>query len=130
MTTHSEDPRITLGKAFHTALAAGDWPGLRATLTDGCVWIVPGDNGISGEINGGDDITAGLRRIAGYGLDFGLEHVLLSRDNMCIALHNTAEHNGARLDEHLAVACEVRDGRIARMETYLSDVDGLDTFFA
>ena len=70
------------------------------------------------------------RVIAGYGLSFELEHILLSRDNMALALHNTAERNGLRLDEHLATVCRLRDGRIAEIETYLTDVPGMDRFFA
>ncbi|MGQ7390178.1 hypothetical protein ACTGWD_11690, partial [Streptococcus suis] len=70
------------------------------------------------------------RLIASYGLSFKLEHILLSRDNMALALHNTAERNGIRLDEKLATVCRLRDGRIAAIETFLSDIPGMDRFFA
>jgi hypothetical protein len=33
------------------------------------------------------------------------------------------------LDEHLATVCTIEDGKIRRIETYLSDVDGMDVFF-
>ena len=33
------------------------------------------------------------------------------------------------LDERLATVCRVRDGRIAFIETFLSDVNGMDAFF-
>ena len=81
----------------------------------------------------GGDVLAVVERarlIAGYGLSFALEHILLSRDNMALALHNTAERGGVRLDEHLVTVCRLRDGRIAEIETYLSDVPGMNRFFA
>ena len=68
--------------------------------------------------------------IASYGLSFELKHVLLSRENMALSLHNTAERDGVRLDEHLATVCRLRDGRIADVETFLSDVPGMNTFFS
>ncbi|OIQ94522.1 hypothetical protein GALL_234790 [mine drainage metagenome] len=43
---------------------------------------------------------------------------------------NTAEREGATLDEKLATVCRLREGRIAEIETFLSDVPGMDRFFA
>lgn len=83
---------------------------------------------ISGTAVGGDAVVERARLIAGYGLTFELEQILLSRDNMALALHNTAERDGVRLDEHLATVCLLRDGRIAEIETYLSDVPGMTGF--
>ncbi|WP_328606237.1 hypothetical protein OG943_40860 [Amycolatopsis sp. NBC_00345] len=34
------------------------------------------------------------------------------------------------LDEHLATVCTLQDGKVAAIETYLSDVDGMNAFFA
>ncbi|WP_251076934.1 hypothetical protein [Streptomyces benahoarensis] len=74
------------------------------------------------------------RLIASYGLDFALQHVLVShvpvsRENVALALRNTARREDAVLDEHLATLCTLRGGRIARIETYLSDVPGMNAFF-
>jgi hypothetical protein len=45
-------------------------------------------------------------------------------------LHNTANRNGRTLDEQLATVCRPRGDRIAEIETCLSEVDGMDAFFA
>lgn len=119
-----------LARRFHSALTSADWTGLRDLLHDDATWTLPGDNMISGTAAGGDAVVERARLIAGYGLSFELEHILLSRDNMALALHNTAERDGMRLDEHLATVCRLRGGRIAEIETYLSDVPGMDRFFA
>lgn len=120
----------TLARKFHGALVAKDWEGMRPLFHDDASWTLPGDNAISGRAEGVDAVIERAKLIAGYGLSFELEHILLSRDNMALGLHNTAERDGVRLDEHLATVCRLRDGHIAEVETFLSDVPGMDRFFA
>jgi uncharacterized protein len=120
----------TLARNFHSALVARDWQGLRSLFHEDATWTLPGDNAISGRAEGADAVVARAQLIASYGLSFELKHVLLSRDNMALSLHNTAERDGIPLDEHLATVCRLRDGRIAEVETYLSDVPGMNRFFA
>ena len=120
-----------LANAFHRALVARDWNCLRALFHDDATWTLPGDNAISGTAVGGDAVVERAKLIASYGLSFELKHVLLSRTNMALSLHNTAERgDGTRLDEHLATVCRLRDGLIAEVETFLSDVPGMNRFFS
>jgi ketosteroid isomerase-like protein len=118
-----------LARRFHAALTAGDWTALRSSLTDDARWVLPGDNAISGTAEGGDAVVARAQLIASYGVSFKLNHILLSRTNMALSLHNTAERNGRYLDEHLATVCRLRDGRIFEIETFLSDIQGMNLFF-
>jgi len=67
--------------------------------------------------------------IAGYGVTFTPLHVLVSRDNMALNLHNTGRRGALVLDEHLATVCTIHDDRIVAIETYLSDVEGMNAFF-
>lgn len=119
-----------LARRFHGALVAKDWEGMRELVHDEATWTLPGDNAISGRAQGVDAVIERAMLIASYGLAFKLEHILLSRDNMALSLHNTAERDGIRLDEHLATVCRLREGRIAEVETFLSDVPGMNRFFA
>ena len=127
MTTH--EAALALGRTFHQALVSGDWEGIRAVLHDDATWTLPGDNTISGTAKGADAVVERAQRIASYGLNFELLHVLVSRENMALSLHNTAHRKDAVLDEHLTTACRLRDGKIASIETYLSDVPGMNAFF-
>ena len=109
-----------LAKEFHTALVARDWSAMRSLFHDDASWTLPGDNAISGTAAGADAVVERARLIASYGLSFKLEHILLSRDNMALALHNTAERNGIRLDEAVASVLEKyadRDGKAWRDTT-------------
>lgn len=127
MTPDSE--KLAIAKRFHAALVSADWAGIRALLTDDATWRLPGDNKISGEARGGDAVVERAQLIAGYGLNFELEHILLSPDNMALGLHNTAQRGDVVLDEHLATVCTLSDGKISAIETYLSDVEGMNAFF-
>ncbi|MFF4735717.1 nuclear transport factor 2 family protein [Streptomyces sp. NPDC001262] len=118
-----------LGRRFHAALITGDWPAIRSMLHDNATWTLPGDNTISGTVVGADAVVDRARKIASYGPSFELLHILVSRENMALSLHNTAQRPDAILDEHLTTVCRLRDGRIADIETYLSDVPGMNAFF-
>ncbi len=124
------EDKLMIAKSFHAALIARDWNAMRALFTDDATWTLPGSNVISGRAEGADEVVARGRKIAAYGLKFELLHILESRDNVALALHNTAERDGLILDEYLATVCRLRNGKIMEVETYLSDVDGMDAFFA
>ncbi|GAA0494413.1 nuclear transport factor 2 family protein [Streptomyces olivaceiscleroticus] len=118
-----------LGEQFHAFLTAGDWAGIRTLLTDDVTWTLPGDNTVSGTARGADGVVERAKKIASYGLRFELLHILVSRENMALSLHNTAQRDDVKLDEYLSTVCRLRDGRIASIETYLSDVPGMNAFF-
>ncbi len=121
--------KLDIARRFHAALTARDWSAIRALLTDDAHWTLPGDNTISGTANGADAVVDRARKIAGYGLNFELLHILVSRDNVALSLHNTARQGERVLDEYLATVCRLKDGKIAEIETFLSDVNGMNAFF-
>jgi hypothetical protein len=118
-----------LATTFHRALTNRDWALLREIMAPDVTWTLPGDNTISGTVTGIDGVIARAELIAGFGLTFTLEHVLVSRDNVALGLHNTARRGELVLDEHLATVCLLHEGRIVAIETYLSNLDGMNTFF-
>ena len=77
-----------------------------------------------------DAVIARAQLITSYGVSFTLQHVLVSRDNMALSLHNEAERGDLCLDEQLATVCRIGEDKIVAIETYLSDVDGMNKFFA
>jgi ketosteroid isomerase-like protein len=128
--TTPEHVNQELGTTFHGALIRKDWAGLRTIMSQDVTWTLPGHNQISGTAEGIDAVIARAQLIASYGVSFTLQHVLISRDNMALSLHNEARRGDLLLDEHLATVCRIDDGKITAMETYLSDVDGMNKFFA
>jgi uncharacterized protein len=98
-------------------------------LTNDIVWTLPGDNQVSGEIAGRAGVVAHFQKIAAFGVSFELDHILVSRNNVALSLHNTAHRGDIVLDEHLATFCRLDGEAICAIETYLSDVEGMDAFF-
>jgi ketosteroid isomerase-like protein len=128
--TAPEHVNQELGTTFHSALIRKDWAALRTIMSAGVTWTLPGSNQISGTAEGIDAVIARTQLIASYGVSFALQHVLVSRDNMALSLHNEARRGELILDEYLATVCLISEGRIVAIETYLSDVDGMNKFFA
>ena len=122
--------KIDLARQFHAALARRDWAGIHSLLADRAEWTLPGSNAVSGPVQGADAVVERARKIAGYGLKFELLHILSSRTDVALHLHNTAERKGVKLDEYLATVLRVEGGKIIAIETFLSDVVGMDAFFA
>ena len=121
---------LEVAHQFYSALVARDWGAMREIIEDSASWVLPGDNYISGPAEGGDAVVARGRLIASYGLKFELLHFLESRTDVALMLHNTADRAHAKLDEHLATVLRVNDGKIVYIETFLSDVAGMNAFFS
>lgn len=119
-----------VASAFHAALASGSWTATCGLCTDDARWILPGDNAISGEADEVNAVVARARLIASYGMRFDLKYVLVSRSNMALSQHNTAEHSGRCLDQYVATVWRLRGDQICEIETFVSDLDGFNRFFA
>jgi ketosteroid isomerase-like protein len=118
-----------LGERFITALRSRDWNLLRSLLTEDVVWNLPGESIISGEARGTEAVVERSQTIVSYDVNFTLKHILIGRHDMALSLHNTASRGDAVLDEHLATVFTLRDGKIAAINTNLSDVDMVNEFF-
>ncbi|RLL68988.1 nuclear transport factor 2 family protein [Streptomyces sp. Z26] len=119
-----------LAHAFLHAFKERDWDALRALFAEDVTWTMPGAGSISGTARGADAAVRRAREIAGGGVRTELLHVLVGADGVALSLRNTAEAaDGRVLDEHLATVLGMRDGRVVRVDSYLSDVDGMSAFF-
>lgn len=118
-----------IAKAFFDALSRREWETLRALLHPEVTWILPGENAVPGMAIGAADVIDRVKLIISSGVSVKLENILLSRDNMALGLHNRAERDGISLDEKLATVCYLEKGLIVKIETFLSDVPGMNRFF-
>ena len=125
----SYETNLTLAKQFHAALAERNWSGIRALLSDEAEWVLPGNNTISGPAKGAEAVVQRAQKIVGYQLKFELLHILSSPTDAALHLHNTAERDGLKLDEYLATILRIKNGKIVFIETFLSDVPGMNAFF-
>ena len=125
----NSDDKRHIAETFLLGLRTRDWALLRKIMTDDIVWTLPGYSRISGEVRGLEAVVERAQIIVGYGLTFNLKHILEGQGGLALSLHNTAERQGKILDEHLATVCRLREDRIYSIDTYLSDVDMVNSFF-
>jgi uncharacterized protein len=121
--------QLDIARSFLAAISTCDWNAMRALLTEDAHWTLPGENTISGTANGADAVVERARKITSYGLNFKLQNVLVGSDSVALSLHNTARQGDRVLDEYLASVCQFKDSKIAAIETFLSDIDGMNAFF-
>ncbi len=115
---------------FLNALRSRNWELMRTIMAPDIVWSLPGSSRISGEAHGVDAVIARCQIITNYGLNFALKHVLYGQFGFALSLNNTAKRDDLVLDQHLATVCSLREERISRIDTYLSDVPMANAFFA
>lgn len=105
-----------------------DWDRVAELLDPDVVWALPGDSLISGDAVGPDAVVARARIIADAKLTVEPQHFHLGSRSIVATIHNTASHPVA-LDEWLALVFTMRSGRIATIDTHLSDVPMITRFY-
>jgi ketosteroid isomerase-like protein len=128
-TEHDPATLFAVAEEFRAAQVAGDETRLRAVLSEDVVWVLAGDNTVSGEARGIPAVFARFERLAHYGVHIGIKHITIGRDGAALIMHNTGEHEGRTLDEHLVSAMAITDGKIVRIDTYLSDLNMMNAYF-
>ena len=126
----AESIKQKIGETFLNALRSHNWELMRTIMAPDIVWSLPGSSRISGEAHGVDAVIARCQIITNYGLNFALKHVLYGQFGFALSLNNTAKRDDLVLDQHLATVCSLREERISRIDTYLSDVPMANAFFA
>ncbi len=113
---------------FIQSLQERDHGKLRSVLTEDAVWSLPGANQVSGEAAGADAIAERAQFLGEHGVDFELLHIVYGYEGMGIMLHNTARCKSKVLDEYLSSIFRLKEDKICRIDTYITDVPMLNAF--
>jgi ketosteroid isomerase-like protein len=111
------------------AVRAQDLERARPLVHDDVVWHIPGTSSISGDVTGVEAWSEKLQRLLGAGLHPQLLGVLEGDDHVAAVQRNTAEANGASLDVQVVNLFTVRDGRVARLDTFFGDQVAAEAFW-
>lgn len=125
----TEEEKKNLATRFIAAIRARDAGMFRTIMTDDVVWSLPGTSIVSGLAHGVPGILKRAETLVGYGVSLEILHVVLGYEGVALLLHNTGKRDGRVLDEYLTTVCAFRDGRIARLDTYISDIPMLNAYF-
>ena len=118
----------------YTAFSAGDMDALRGLMVPDMVHNVPGDNLISGDYKGIDNVLGLYGKL--FELTDGTMSVTLNSatakgDDHVIAKHTgKAERNGKTLDSDATLDFTIKDGKIARIDESNDDQAAEDAFWA
>ena len=111
------------------ALKTQNWEMFRSIIDTNISWTLPGVSIISGEIKGADAIIQRAQQIVNHGVSMELKNILYGQYNFALSIHNQATKGNLILDEYLATVCTLQNEKIIKIETFVSDVDGVNAFF-
>ncbi|MDN5287909.1 MAG: nuclear transport factor 2 family protein [Mucilaginibacter sp.] len=125
----AETDKLLIANTFLTSLRSSDWDTMESIIAPEATWTLPGTSLLSGKATGVDAIIHRAQELKRFGVQFQLKHILYGLSGVALSLHNTASRGDLLLDEQVAIVCEIKDGKIVTMTTYLSDVAGINAFF-
>jgi uncharacterized protein len=125
----SESQKKALATSFIESLRSMDAEGFEKIMTEDVLWTLPGSSAVSGIAHGVDGILKRAKAIVDRNVTLKIMHVVLGHEGVALLLHNTGKWNGKVLDEYLTTVCTLQDGKIARLDTYISDIPMVDAYF-
>lgn len=127
-------PNEELTRRGYEAFANGDMEALDELFADDVSWYVPGNNPLSGEYRGKDEVFGFFGRVAEEsGGTFRLElHDVLANDDHAVALVKTyGERNGRSLDGAPQVhVSHIEDGQIVSFWNHPYEGSTFDEFWS
>ncbi|KAA2240052.1 nuclear transport factor 2 family protein [Chitinophaga agrisoli] len=125
----TDEEKLHIANTFLTSLKNDEWDTMRSIIAPDAIWTLPGTSILSGPANGADAIIRRAQGLKRFGVKFQLMHILYGLHGVTLSLHNTSSRDNLILDEQVAIVCQINDGKITSMATYLSDVAGINQFF-
>jgi ketosteroid isomerase-like protein len=125
----TEQEKKTIAVEFIRGLGSRDANLLRSIMTEDVVWSLPGDTPMSGEAHGVEAILKRANTLHAFNVKIEIEHVVYGLRDVALHLHNTGRYKGKILDEHLTTVIHLDGGKIRRLDTFISDVAMLNSYF-
>jgi hypothetical protein len=123
----SKGEMLGLANRFLNSLKNRDWELLRLIVTKDCIWRLPGSTMISGVAFGVDAVVKRASQTSCQGLS--LLNILYGMNGFALTLYNQETKGELIIDEYLTMVCILRGYYISGINTFLSDLDVLDSFF-
>jgi hypothetical protein len=82
-----------------------------------------------GEASGREAILKRMVNFVTYKVNLEIVNIMYGLEDVSVLLHNTSQHEERHLDEWVIALCRLRGNQIYRLETFMSDLPMLSTFF-
>lgn len=129
-TNLSNDDRRALILKFTAALNAVDRNAMEQVVTPDVTWTLPGKSLVSCTETGVQGIIARGRTMSDYGLNRQVQHLVFGIQSAAVETHNTGSHNGRSVDEYVVTTFSFENGKISKIDSAVSDVDGVNSYFS
>jgi uncharacterized protein len=130
----AEHPDVTLVKRGYDAFNAADVGTLSEMIADDAVQTMVGDNLVSGEFKGRDNILgmyAKLGELTNGTYKCEVEQTFTDGNGTVVVVHRqTAEREGKRLDNRQALIFKIVGGKIVSLTDASDDIANDDAFYS
>lgn len=120
-------------KRGYKAFAEGDMATLTELFAEDIVWHVGGNNMLTGDYKGRDEVFAFFMRLAqetGGTMKLELHDVLANDEHGVALVHARLERNGKRYEGNEAHVFHNRDGKVTEFWAFAEDPFTLEELFA
>ena len=118
----------------YAAFTTGDIDTLRQLMAEDVVHFVPGTSAIAGAHKGIDSVLelyGQLVTLSNGSMTVELEEVLSNGADQVIAIHTgRATRNGKTIETREALLFTLRDGKVAEVQDFFTDIDEQDAFWS
>lgn len=121
---------VSVVQRMYECFNQGDMETIRTEVfADDLVWHLPGHHPLAGTKHGADEVIAFFGQLVKSGIKVDLISITGTDDAVYEVHKGYAVSNGATLDALNCTVYQIRDGKIAEVQVYLSDQHGADTYF-
>ena len=111
------------------AVRTGDEEAQARLVSPDFVWHLPGSGKLGGDVHGAAAWAQKLGSLLGAGLQPQLLGMMEGGDHVVALQHNRASSGGHELDVQVVNLFTVRDGQVARLDTFCGDQPHAEAFW-
>lgn len=124
-------PNVAIVERMYECFNRGDMDSIRQEIfAPDLVWRLPGHHPLSGTKNGADEVIAFFGQLNKAGIQVDLINIDAWGEDTVVEVHRGhGQASGAVLDALNCTHYQIRDGKIANVQVYISDQHTVDQFF-
>lgn len=125
-------PNVAIVERMYECFNRGDMDSIRQEIfAPDLVWRLPGHHPLSGTKNGADEVIAFFGQLNKAGIQVDLINIDAWGEDTVVEVHRGhGQAKGAVLDALNCTHYQIRDGKIANVQVYISDQYTVDHFFS
>lgn len=124
-----EHPNVAAYRRTVDAFRDRDFDTVRSLVAEDVVWHVPGQNPMTGEIRGLDQLVAWLTRVSELGFTIREHDVLGNDEHVCALSYMGARRPGVELEIRVTSVFHFRAGQQVERWFYPEDMAAWDAIF-